>query len=134
MLYKKSRSVPANTAAIDPDSQKLDISKGVIEQWVVLCPPECVDLMKFRVFYHGHQILPASADEWMDPLTHGAPINEKLQINDPPFVLDIYAYNNSASKTHEYNLYVNVIPEAPMDVLDVSQSLIDRIIDFFKGE
>ena len=77
MLYKKSRNVPVGATEKAPDWKKLRISKGVIEEWIVFCPVECVDLMKFRVSFHGHQILPASPDEWMDPLTSGVPMREK---------------------------------------------------------
>ena len=113
MLYKINRDVPANTAIASPDWQKLQVCKGTIKEWIVFCPDECADLMKFRVFYHGHQILPANADEWMDALRSPSPIMENVKLDVPPYVLDVYAFNLDDSYSHEYNVYSNIIREEP---------------------
>ena len=113
MLYKINRDVPANTTAADPDWQKLRVCKGIIKEWIVYCPEECADLMKFQISYQGHQILPVSRDEWMDALQKNAPVLENLELKVSPFVLDIYAYNLDDTYTHEYNIYVNILRDKP---------------------
>lgn len=69
--------------------------------------------MKFKVEYQGHQIFPVSRDEWMDALQRNAPIQENLALEVAPFVLDIYAYNQDDTYSHEYNLYINIIRDEP---------------------
>jgi hypothetical protein len=113
MLYKINRSVPANTTAAAPDWQKLQVCKGTIKEWIVFCPEECADLMKFKVEYQGHQIFPVSRDEWMDALQRNAPILENLELKVAPFVLDINAYNLDDLYSHEYNIYVNILRDEP---------------------
>ena len=114
MLYKINRDVPANTTAAAPDWQKLQVCKGTIKEWIIFCPEECADLMKFRVEYQGHQILPFNRGEWMDALTVPFPIRENLGLDVSPYVLDVYAYNLDTRHSHEYNLYCNVLRDKPV--------------------
>ena len=113
MLYKKSREVPANTAIASPDRQTLQVAKGQLTHWLVVCPDECADLMKFKVLYHNVQLFPFSRDEWADALIGSFPIPESIEIDTAPYVLDIVAYNLDDTYNHEYNIYVNIIPEKP---------------------
>ena len=113
MLYKKYASIPANTTAAAPNWQKLQVCKGTIKEWIVFCPEECADLMKFKVRYKGNQLLPFSRDEWMDALTTPFPIMENLGLDVSPYVLDVYAYNLDERYSHEYNLYVDVLKDEP---------------------
>jgi len=113
MLYKINRDVPANTAIAAPDWQKLQVCKGTIKQWIIFCPEECADLMKFKVRYKGNQLLPFSRDEWMDALYEPTILKENLELDVSPYVLDVYAYNIDDSYSHEYNLYVNVLKDEP---------------------
>jgi hypothetical protein len=119
LLYKINRDVPANTTAAAPDWQKLQVTKGTIKEWIIFCPEECADLMKFKVEYQGVQILPISRDEWMDALMIPFPIMENLNLDVAPYVLDIRAYNLDTKHSHEYNLYVDILrdeaftPQAP---------------------
>ena len=116
MLYKINRDVPANTTVLNPDWQKLQVCQGTIKEWIIFCPDECADLMKFRVYYQGHQILPASLDEWMDALRSPAPIKENLKLDVSPYVLDVYAFNLDDTYSHEYNIYANVLRDEPFEV------------------
>ena len=113
MLYKINRDVPANTAVASPDWQKLKVCKGTIKEWIVYCPEECADLMKFKVEYQGHQILPITRGEWMDAFAEPTKPTEDLKLDVAPYVLDVYAYNLDDLYSHEYNLYVDILREKP---------------------
>lgn len=131
MLFKISHSVDANTTADDPDWQKLNVSKGTIIEWIIVTPLECSNLLQFWVEYHNVQILPFSTGERMYGFFTTAPIKESMEINDPPYILDVYAINTDTAKAHEYNLYVNIMPKKPISV--VSPTLTERSVDFFGG-
>jgi len=113
MLYKINRDVPANTTAAAPDWQKLQVCKGTIKEWIIFCPEECADLMKFKVRYKGTQLLPFSRDEWMDAFPIPIKPSENLKMDVSPYVLDVYAYNLDTRHSHEYNLYCNVLRDEP---------------------
>jgi len=110
MVFKIQQSVPASTTKTSPDWQKLSIMKGVIRQWVLFQPDECANVMQFRVEYHGHPVLPATGDEWMYGFFVPTSFMDKLRIDNAPYVLDVYAFNDDDSYPHEYNIYVVVDP------------------------
>ena len=133
MLYKISHSVPANTTTDNPDWQKLQISRGIIIQWIVFMPEEAADLLKVRVVYHGTQILPYTGKDWIYGLFKPTVIEDRIQIQDPPFELDIYAVNEDDSYSHEYNIYVNISPPEPVRPGGVPPSIVERFKGLFGG-
>lgn len=114
MWYKIHRDVPANTPAASPDKQTLDITRGDVKAWLILCPVECADLMKYKILYHGVQLFPFTRDEWGDALIAPVPLEENIRIDVSPYVLHILAYNDDDSFPHEYNIYANVLREKPV--------------------
>jgi len=102
MLFKKFRSVPANTTILNPDWQKLDIAKGTIKQWLIFFDPEAADLLHVRIEYHGTQIMPFSGSEWLVGFFTDAPMEDNIEIGYLPYVLDIFAYNEDDTYPHEY--------------------------------
>jgi len=118
LLYKKFRSVPANTTEAAPDWKKLNISKGEIIEWIIVTPLECANLLQFWVEYHGVHVLPFTTGERIYGFTTNAPIRESLNIDAPPYELDIYAINTDTAKDHEYNIYVNVMPKKAVKPLE----------------
>ncbi|MCK5504546.1 MAG: hypothetical protein KAJ10_05260 [Thermodesulfovibrionia bacterium] len=113
MLFKINYDVPANTAKASEDWQKLKIAKGTLVEWIVTQPKECADLMQFRVEYHGTQILPFTRNEYVYGMFEPTVFTESIEIDIPPYVLDVYAYNLDTKYSHEYNLYVNILPKKP---------------------
>ena len=133
MLFKLNRSVPANTTINTPDFQKLKIGKGVITQWLLQMPTECADLMKLRVEYHNTQILPFSGNTWIYGIFEPTVIQENIKISDSPYNLDVFAINSDDTYEHEYNLYVNVMPDKPVTTGGLSSSVIERFKSLFGG-
>lgn len=133
MWYKKSRSVPADTAIASPDKQTMPISKGTLKGWLFVNPAECADLMKFKIFYHGVQLFPFTRDEWADALIDPEPLPESIEIDVPPYVLNLEAYNLDDAFDHEYNIYANVIPKKPAQPLGPTENILDRFRNLFGG-
>lgn len=131
MLFKKFRSVPANTKVSAPDWQKLQIGKGTIIEWIIVTPLECANLMQFWVDYHKLQILPFSTGERIYGMSWPTVIRDNILIDDPPYILDIRAINTDTKKAHEYNLYVNIMPKKPIAV--IHPTVVERITEFFGG-
>ena len=129
MLFKKFRSVPANTTAGAPDWQKLSVAKGTIEQWVIFADPEAANLLHIRVEYHGTQIMPFSGSEWLVGFFSNTPIKDNIAINDPPYILDIFAYNEDDSYPHEYYIHPIIIPPMPVEI--TQPGLVERLKDIF---
>lgn len=133
MLFKKFHSVPANTTIGDPDWQKLTVAKGTIKQWVIFFDPEAADVLHVRIEYHGSQIMPFSGSEWIVGFFSAIPITENMKIDAPPYVLDIFAYNEDDSYPHEYFIHPILFPEKPVAIEAPDMTIPERFIEFFRG-
>ena len=132
MLYKKFRSVPANTTANNPDWQKLTVTKGTIKQWVIFFDPEAANLLHVRVEYQGTAIMPMGGKDWIEGFFSDAPLTDNIKLDAPPYVLDIYAYNEDDSYPHEY--YVHPIitrkkPIAPMEIDEETAAMFKELFE-----
>lgn len=132
MLFKKFRSIPANTTISEPDWQKLDVAKGTIKQWIIFSDPEAANLLHVRIEYHGTQIMPFSGNEWVVGFFSDTPFEDNIEIDAPPYVLDIFAYNEDDSNPHEYYIHPIIIPPTPFKITE--PGLIKKIIEFFGGD
>ena len=135
MLFKISRSVPANTTRDNPDWQKLRVMKGTIIQWIVFMPEEAADLLRFMVEYHGVQILPFNRPESIYGMNKPVPIPEKIKVDDAPYELDVFAWNSDDTYSHEYNLHVNIEPhEAVKPKAESYEGLWEKIRGWIGGD
>lgn len=135
MFFSDVYSVPAQTTAQAPAWRKLRLMKGTIVQWGLYGPDEKANILHVRVEYHGHAIIPFGGSTWMYPLDTGTPIKELIEVSDPPFDLDIYAYNEDDSYAHEYIFFVIVEPTEPVVIPETGmEGLWERIKGYFGGE
>ena len=133
MLYHLTHSVDANTTEVAPDWQKLDVSKGTIVQWVLFMPEEAANLLHVRVEYHNSQLLPFKGKSWIHGWFTPFPVMEKMKIDGAPYVLDVFAYNEDDSYSHEYNLFVNIEPEQAVIAGGVSSDVVSWWRGLFGG-
>lgn len=133
MLFKKFRSVPANTTISAPVWNKLKVAKGEIIGWIIFFDPEAADVLHVRIEYHHVQIMPFSGSEWIVGFFSTDIIPEGLKIDAPPYTLDIYAYNDDDSYPHEYFIHPIMRSEEPVSVEVPSMTIPERFIDFFRG-
>lgn len=127
MLYKLSHSVSANTTAKDPDWQKLQVMQGRIKQWVMFPNPEAADQLHIRIVYHGYNIFPWGGDSWFTLAYHHPRIEENINLDIPPYELDVYAYNEDDKYPHEYYIHPIIICETPSSIPKISASNIEKI-------
>lgn len=130
MLYKKFRSVPANTKIDNPDKQILEIPKGTIKQWVIFFDPEAADVLHVRIFYHGVQIMPWGESGWLVGFFTDSPMLEDLLIDTPPYELRIEAYNEDDSYPHEYFIHPVLIPKKPVSVVEEEEGFWEKLAGF----
>jgi len=131
MLFKKFRSVPANTTEAAPDWQKLTVAKGVIKQWIIFTDPEAANLLHIRIDYHGSTLIPFGGKDWIEGFFDNTPFFENIELDVPPYVLDIYAYNEDDANPHEYFVHPVIIKEKPISLAVPSESYLDRLRNIF---
>lgn len=133
MLFKEHQSVPANTTESNPNWQKFRVEKGTIRQWIVFFDPESADLLHVRVFYQGSQILPFSQDKWLTAFFTDSPFEENIELNVPPYVLDIKAYNEDSRHPHEYFVHCVILRDQPVRPGSFTQTFMNRWRQMFGG-
>jgi len=114
MLFKIHKDVAANTAVTNQDWNKLKVAKGRVIEWLLHMPAEAADVMQLRVEYHGVQILPFTRNEFIYGIIQPTLIHDNILIDTPPYELDVFSFNIDDTYNHEFNLYVNVIPDKPI--------------------
>jgi hypothetical protein len=134
LLYKKFKSVPANTTPTSPDHEKLVVCKGIIQQWIIFFDPEAADMLHVRVEYHGSSIMPFGGKDWLVALFNDAPFNDNIALDAPPYELDIYAYNEDDTFRHEYYIYPIIIRDKPVELPTGEPSAIERFKKYITGE
>lgn len=127
MLYKKFRSVPANTTEANPDWQKLHVCQGAIKQWVIFFDPEAANLLHVRVEYKGVSIMPWGGKDWLVGFFTDTPLDDNIELDTSPYVLDIYAWNEDDSYPHEYYIHPVIIRDRPMTVVEEEEGFWERI-------
>jgi hypothetical protein len=134
MLSKILWSVPANTTENIPDHQKLQITKGTIKQWIIFFDPEAANLLHISIEYHASRILPFSGDRWIEGFFTSAPFQDNIKITDPPFELDIYAYNEDDTYPHEYYVHPVIVREEPVVFPTTTRSYWEKFNRLIHGE
>jgi hypothetical protein len=133
MLYKYKASIPANTTSSAPNWVKFKVCKGTVKQWILFADPESADLLNFRVFYHGRQIMPFSSDEWITGFLSPVSIPENLELTTPPYELDIKAYNDDDLYAHEYFIHLVIIRDEAYNPENVTMGFLERFKGFLGG-
>jgi len=133
LLYKQFKSIPKNTKEDAPDWQKLPVCQGTIKQWVIFFDPEAANLLRVRVEYHGVPIVPFGGKDWLVGFFSDSPLNDNIELDTPPYELDIYAWNEDDLYPHEYYIHPIILREKPVTIETPSMTIPERLIDFFKG-
>jgi len=133
MLYKKSHSVATGTTETEPDTKVINVSKGILDLWVVYMTRESANYLNVRVSYHGVQVYPFTPQEqikgWFNPI--GVPDN--LKIDTPPYELTVEAWNTAPTNPHEYHVHANIEPDRPVKLTPQEPTIPERFLDFFRG-
>lgn len=132
-MFKAYKSVAVGTTANAPDWQKLEVRKGTIKQWVIFFDPEAANLLHVRIEYHGLQIMPFSGSMWMVGFFSDTPFEDNIELDQPPYELDIFAYNEDDSYPHEYYIHPIIIPEKPFTVEAPSEGIWAGFKSLFGG-
>jgi len=114
MIFKQFRSVPTSATRENPDWQKLQVKRGDIIQWLIFSDPEAANLLHYKVVYHGVQLIPYSGDQWLEGFLEPIVLIESIKLDEPPYILDVYAYNEDDTFEHEYYIQVNINPPSPV--------------------
>lgn len=134
MLFKKSHSVETGTTEEAPDTKVINVSKGLLNLWVVYVTQESGDYLNVRVLYHGVQVYPFTMGQqikaWFVPI----PVTARLKIDTPPYELTVEAWNTAPTNSHEYHVHCNIEPDRPISVVEEEPGVLEGIWQRLFGE
>ena len=114
MNYDFSIKVPADTLEINPYTQKLRLTYGVITRVIITIPPGHKGLAYLQMLYHEFQMYPLNPGG----AYHGAGVtiafDERQALFVTPFEFKARAWNTD--DTHEHEFIVNITMMRPEDV------------------
>ena len=114
MNYDFSIIVPANTAKVNPHTQKLKLTYGVITKVLILVPEGHRGLGQLQILYHEFQMYPLNPGS----AYHGSGVqiafDERQAIFVTPFEFKARAWNTD--ETYEHEFIVNITMMQPEDV------------------
>lgn len=131
MLFKQYVNVPANTTAKSPVWQQFKVTKGTITQWLIFSDPEAADLLHFKLSYQGSQIIPFRGNEWLEGFLQPVTLTENIELNKPPYVLDVRAYNEDDTFRHEVWIYVNIVKQQSVELPEPSEGAVNKFMKLF---
>jgi len=122
--YRGSVDVEAGQAASDPATAEVEICRGVITKFYRLFPPGCAGTVHLQVYHQTRQVFPTTPGQSYlgdDSENLG---DSSVQIDEPPFVLELRAWAPDASYDHviycEFYIERPRVPAAvPLERLEV---------------
>ena len=128
MLFSKTITVPADTAASAKVTEKIKISRGVIHQVGVLFPDGCNGMVKVTLHDGGHQFSPST--EGMDYIGSGQLVlgQEHYKPEAGTNQIAVKAWSPDTTYNHEITVYLWILPEnillPTLIFLDIRNALI----------
>ena len=110
MIYSTKITVTKNTTENSPLHTQIPIKKGVINQWNVYFPSGSRNTTAFRVRKGGIYILPFNASESVKGDNIHFIFPEFIFIGNPPYTLDVDAWNEDLVNDHFFTLYISIVP------------------------
>jgi hypothetical protein len=109
MLFSKVLTVPANTAKVSYQEDRLKITKGKIKRIDVYFPWGCAGLVGVQIIRHTWQIFPITRGEWVigNELLHS--YNYNFDIRDDPIELVIRSYNTDDTYGHSPIIGIEIL-------------------------
>ena len=133
MIFKDHVTIPANTSANTPVWQQFKVMQGTITQWLIFSDPEAADLLHYKASYQGSQLIPFRGDDWLEGFLEPITLTENIELDKPPYVIDLRAYNEDDTFSHEVWFYVNIIKEEPVQPFKVGESAFQKFRKLFAG-
>ena len=103
-MYLFSEIIPANTLKDNPVHTELVLDYGIIDQVIVNIPRGVFALAGFQVMQGNTQIFPANLGAWMTGDNLNQAFNIKIDLTNPPYVLQANYYNED--DTYEHTLTI----------------------------
>lgn len=106
MWYYEKVSIPYSTDQSNPVKQTLEIEKGIIEYIEVEIPAGHVGLTGLYITYNTIQIVPFNKDGFIYGNNHVFHIPLDYKVNNPPYELEIIAWNDDDTYPHAFGVGV----------------------------
>ena len=106
MFYRFSLTVPANTAEIDAKTLDMQVWAGVITRVMIMFPPGPQGLLRCQILEGIASRWPTNSNEYFGANNETVDFKEHLEINTPPALFKLRAWN--LDDTYEHTVYIRL--------------------------
>ena len=110
MLYTFDITLPKFDEEVKLVEKELELTRGVIKRLDIVFPGGCMGLVKARILYGSHPLLPANPAGYVfgDGEVKGG--DYFLYLYTPPYALRFEGYNLDKLFDHTITILVNLLP------------------------
>lgn len=127
MLFEASITIPANTAATAPETETLQIAKGIISRIMVRPRPGHAGLAHLVILHHEHPLAPSSPGMDFHGDTFPIDWEEFYESYQPPFELRLVGWNDDDTFEHTFDVFVTILPRRGI----IATAITDAISNLF---
>ena len=127
MFYAWDITVTANTLETSPKEQILKLSKGVITQAIIKFPAGCHGLVKARLRFHEHQLVPLSSGEWVTGDDEAVATEAYYEMGSTPYELKFIGVSPGTTYNHTITVRIQVLPKTIASWIQVIE-LLSRLL------
>lgn len=134
MIYIKRVTTPANTLESDPLRSRLTVTRGRLRGGWVYFPYGPAGELHLQIKVGIHQIFPFNPDSDLALDDAVVPLDFCLEIDTPPYSVDIYTWNDDADNDHTLTVCLSITPvtlfkreiESLSEILEILQKQAEK--------
>lgn len=123
MIYAWDITISAGTAAADPKTQILKLSKGVITKVEIKFARGCHGLVKVRLLHREAALVPLSRDEWITGDDEPVSFPEFFELDTTPYQLKFVGCSPGTGYDHDLTVRISVLPKRVATMIPVIELL-----------
>lgn len=103
-------STPAGTTKENPKITKIDLMKGVIDQWLIVVRPGHMGECFLRIMRGSDLVIPYNQGVWINGNDLKLQGPDWRYLKTPPYILECHTYNIDTVNDHAFDIYIFMKP------------------------
>ena len=119
MIFAWDIIISANTSSVNPKTQILKLSKGVITKVEVKFARGCHGMVKVQLLHQEAQLVPLSRGEWITGDNEAVSFPEFFELWTTPYQLKFIGCSPGTSYNHTITVRIVVLPKAVASMIPI---------------
>src|SRR3990170_1257068 len=111
MIFTKKVTTLANTSQFSPQVTRLNLTRGVIDQWIIFFPVGHEGEHFLQIKQGSRWLLPLNPSEGISVINQTLIIREFLIFDKEPLSVDVHTWNTDTVNSHDLFISINILPK-----------------------